>query len=76
MENDGKLIWNESPVSAPPGLYSCIPTERVGKNGNDVEQGEDTKENCKPFQRLIQERKDLILFAEYSVVVNESKNGS
>lgn len=73
MENDAKLFRTESPVHVPNDLYGCISLAKVNRNRNVVEQGEATKRNVNTFKSLLEEGRDLILFAEHAVIVAERK---
>lgn len=76
MENDARITWNELPVFAPTEWYGCIPLPKVSRNRNDLEQGEPVNANRKTCNSLLEKKRDLILFAEYTVIVPKSKNGA
>lgn len=48
----------------------------LNRNGNDVETGKPPRASSRPFNGLLEKRRDFILFAEYSFIVTGSKNGA
>lgn len=57
MDNDAKIIWIESPVFYPTGLYGCMAHAKVNRKGNDKEKRERTEANLKIFKSLLKERR-------------------
>lgn len=71
-----ELFINESPIFAPTSLYGCVLFEKLSSNGKDMKEGEASKEIHEPSKSLLEERKDLTLFAEYSVSVTQRNKGN